>query len=111
MRAVFVDNLLFEDSEGIRRYVLQPHLGLISLIAVLEKAGHEGILFDPKVEVYLGRLRMDESLYAEIARRVARLNPDVVGFTSLGCNFICTVKTAAYLKQWEPDLAILLGGP
>ena len=47
MRVVFVDNLLFEDTEGINRYVLQPHLGLISLIAVLEQRGHEGILFDP----------------------------------------------------------------
>ncbi|MDJ0853100.1 MAG: radical SAM protein [Myxococcota bacterium] len=110
-RVVFVDNLLFEDAEGIRRYVLQPHLGLISLIAVLEEAGHTGILFDPKVEIDRGALRLDGSLYREMGESILRLNPDVVGMTSLGCNFICTVKVARHLKSVQPDLPILLGGP
>lgn len=111
MRVVFVDNLLFEDAEGIHRYVLQPHLGLISLISVLEGAGHEALLYDPKVDVSRGLLRLDDQLYQAIADRVLRLRPDAVGLTTLGCNFICTLKTATYLKQREPDLPILLGGP
>ncbi len=111
MRVVFVDNLLFEDAEGVRRYVLQPHLGLISLIAVLESAGHEGILFDPKVEVALGRLKFEEGIYEEIARRVLLLEPDAVGFTSLGCNFICTARAAGYIKLLGGDIPVLLGGP
>ncbi len=111
MRVAFVDNLLFEDAGGIRRYILQPHLGLISLIAVLERAGHTGLLYDPKVEVGRGALAMDQDLYRRIARQILALQPDVVGFTSLGCNFICTAKTAAYIRQWRPDLPILLGGP
>lgn len=111
MRVVFVDNLLFEDTEGIHRYVLQPHLGLISLIAVIERAGHEGLLFDPKVEVSRGRLTLDESLYRRMAASILTMAPDAVGMTSLGCNFICTAKVAGYLKACEPDLPILLGGP
>ena len=111
MRVAFVDNLLFEDAGGIRRYILQPHLGLISLIAVLERAGHTGLLYDPKVEVGRGALAVDEELYRRIAAQILELKPDVVGFTSLGCNFICTAKTAAYIRQWQPDLPILLGGP
>lgn len=111
MRAILVDNLLFEDAEGIRRYVLQPHLGLISLIAVIRSGGHEAELFDPKVEVAKGTLRLDDSLYREMARRILSMKPDVVGMTSLGCNFICTVKVAEYLKRWSPSLPILLGGP
>lgn len=111
MRIVFVDNLLFEDTRGIRRYVLQPHLGLISLIAVLERAGHKGELVDPKVGVSQGSLKLDQDLYRQIARQVLDAGPDAVGFTSLGCNFICTAKVAGYLRQWEPDLPILLGGP
>lgn len=111
MRVVFVDNLLFEDAEGIKRYILQPHLGLISLISVIEAAGHQGLLFDPKVEICLGHLAMDGSLYRNIAGRILDLKPDVVGFTSLGCNFICTAKTAGYLKAARPDLPIMLGGP
>lgn len=111
MRVIFIDNLLFEDAEGITRYILQPHLGLISLIAVLEAAGHEAILLDPKIEVSQGRLHLNSDLYRDIANAALRLQPDAVGFTSLGCNFICTAKTASYLKQAEPELPILLGGP
>ena len=61
MRVVLVDNLLFEDAEGIRRYVLQPHLGLISLIAVIEAAGHEGLIFDHKVAIRKGKLSMSSA--------------------------------------------------
>ena len=111
MRTVFVDNLLFEDAEGIRRYVLQPHLGLISLISVLESDGHEAFLYDPKVEIARGALQLDEWLYRKMAAQILEKNPDVVGFTSLGCNFICTVKVAAYIRQSAPEIPILLGGP
>ena len=58
-----------------------------------------------------GALAVDEELYRRIAAQIFELKPDVVGFTSLGCNFICTAKTAAYIRQWQPDLPILLGGP
>jgi radical SAM family protein/B12 binding protein len=111
MNVVFVDNLLFEDTEGINRYVLQPHLGLISLISMLEQNGHTGVLLDPKIEVAQGKWRLDDTLYRKIAARVLSHNPDVVGMTSLGCNFICTVKVASYIKEARPDLPILLGGP
>jgi radical SAM superfamily enzyme YgiQ (UPF0313 family) len=102
---------LFEDTEGINRYVLQPHLGLISLIAMLEQQGHTGILLDPKIQVAQGLWPLDEELYTRIASAVLAHEPDVVGMTSLGCNFICTVKVAGYLKKARPDLPILLGGP
>jgi hypothetical protein len=111
MRVVLTDNLLFEDTEGIYRYALQPHLGLISLIAVLEQHGHEGRLVDPKIQVARGVWALDQFLYKKMANEILALNPDVVGMTSLGCNFICTVKVASYLKHARPDLPILLGGP
>ena len=111
MRILFVDNLLLEDKGGTPDYVLQPHLGLISLIAVAEAAGHEGLLYDPKLAIARGELRLDESLYREIADQIVRMRPDVVGLTTLGCNFICTLKIANYLKRFDPNLPILLGGP
>jgi hypothetical protein len=111
MRVVFVDNLLLERNGGLYDYVLQPHLGLISLIAVVEAAGHVGVLYDPKLAVARGGLSLDGSLYREIARDILRAGPDAVGMTSLGCNFICTLKVASYLRASRPDLPILLGGP
>src|SRR4030095_7372490 len=46
-----------------------------------------------------------------IAKQVLAMQPDVLGLTSLGCNFICTAKVAGYLRSWAPELPILLGGP
>ncbi len=111
MRIVFVDNLLLEQSGGRYDTVLQPHLGLISLIAVVEKAGHEAFLYDPKLPVSRGELLLRPSLYREIAHEILHYDPDVVGMTSLGCNFICTVKIARHLRQLRPAIPILLGGP
>jgi radical SAM superfamily enzyme YgiQ (UPF0313 family) len=110
VRIVFVDNLLIERS-GLQALDLQPHLGLISLCGVAESAGHSPILYDPKIALASDRLRLDSSLYQECAAQILAFAPDVVGMTSLGCNFICTAKIARYLKRTCPDLPILLGGP
>jgi len=111
VRIVFVDNLLLESKNGIYQFDLQPHLGLISLIAVAKSGGHEGILYDPKLGVVSGELPLDASLYQRIASEILRREPEAVGLTTLGCNFICTVKIATYLKRAQPELPILLGGP
>jgi hypothetical protein len=111
MRLLFVDNLLLEHGGWTHHFDLQPHLGLISLIAVAEANGHQGILYDPKLAIARGELALDASLYREMAAAIRERQPDVVGFTSLGCNFICTLKVAAYLKEADPGLPILVGGP
>lgn len=111
MRLVLVDNLLVEHQGGAVTFVPQPHLGLISLLAVAEGAGHEVALFDPKLALHRGQLSLDASLYRDVASRVLALGPEVVGLTTLGCNFVATLKVARYLKKARPDLPILLGGP
>jgi radical SAM superfamily enzyme YgiQ (UPF0313 family) len=111
MKLVFVDNLLLELRDGAFELYKQPHLGLISLAAVAESGGHNVAIYDPKRELENRRLTLDDSLYRQIAEHVLIMAPDVVGLTSLGCNFICTAKIAAYLKLQRPDLPILLGGP
>jgi hypothetical protein len=111
MRIALVDNLLLEWKNGAHVFDLQPHLGLISLIAVAEAANHEAILFDPKLALARGELRLDESLYRLLALRLADLDCDAVGFTTLGCNFICTLKIADHFKRACPGIPILLGGP
>ncbi len=110
MRLILVDNLLLEEGRADNLY-LQPHLGLISLVAVARGAGHNATLYDPKLELARGHIQLGTSLYREIADRLLREEPDAVGFTSLGCNFICTLKIAQYLKARSPLLPILLGGP
>lgn len=111
MRVLFVDNLLFEQYDGVYRFDLQPHLGLLSLIAVIEAAGHEGCLYNAKIELQPGKLALDDSLYRRMATAILDLAPDVVGFTSLGCNFVCTVKVAGYVRRLAPGIPLVLGGP
>ena len=111
MRVLFVDNILVEGNDRVKEFELQPHLGLISLIAVAEQAGHEGVLYDPKLGLVKGELVFDKSLYQGIARAVLDRSPDVVGLTTLGCNFICTIKIASYIKQMSPGTPVILGGP
>jgi radical SAM superfamily enzyme YgiQ (UPF0313 family) len=111
VRVVLVDNLLIEQNGARVETVLQPHLGLISLLAVVQTAGHEGLLYDPKLALAEGRLQLDERLYRQIAHDLVMLEPDVVGLTSLGCNFICTLKVAQHLRRMAPEVPSLLGGP
>src|SRR5215472_10283332 len=98
MKIVLVDNVLLEQSGGINRYILQPHLGLASLAAVAESGGVHAELYDPKLEIAQEILPLDEYLYVNIAERIIGMQPSVVGFTSLGCNFICTVRVADYVR-------------
>src|SRR5262245_43605837 len=111
MRVLLVDNLLLENGGALDRDALQPPLGLISLLAVMEAAGHDGRLFDPKLALADGRLSLLPSLYPEMADHILDEDADTVGFTTLGCNFIVTLKVAKYLKQARPEVPILLGGP
>lgn len=111
MRLVFADNLLMRQEGSSRRFDLQPHLGLLSLMAQAESAGVECRLFDPKLEIHRGALALNARLYRAIAERLLELRPDVVGLTSLGCNFLCTAKVASHLKSLAPEVPVLLGGP
>src|SRR5581483_6935924 len=114
MKVVLVDNLLIDEvgADGIvDTSALQPHLGLISLLSVLRRAGHDGCLYDPKLAFNAGRLTLSADLYRKMAQEIVACEPDVVGFTSLGCNFICTLKVAQHVRALMPGMPVLLGGP
>lgn len=111
MKVLLADGILLDDDGSISPKDLQPQLGLISLISVIERAGHTAILYSPMLDIHRGALKIDGDLYAGMARRILRHKPDVIGFTTLGCNFIVTVQVAALLKQQAPELPIILGGP
>lgn len=111
MRFVLVDNLIYEGLHTAPKYDLQPHLGLLSLAAVVRANGHEPEIYDPKLDLLNGHLQLESSLYQKFALRILERSPDVVGFTALGCNFNCVVKVADHIKRLVPELPVLLGGP
>lgn len=121
-RIVFVDHLLLTDTGGlIQLDELQPPLGLISLLAVLERDAAtaqqrgvhpwEGLLYDPKLQLAFGELTLDGSLYRRMADELLAFDVGVVGFSTLGANFICVLKVAQYIKRARPDVLVVLGGP
>ena len=111
MKIVFVQNFLLDRSGLPCDDILYPHLGLISLIAEIEKSRHVSLLYDPMLQLQRGHLALDSSIYDDVAEQLLRTEPAAVGLTALGCNFVAVVKIARRLKQRRPETLILLGGP
>jgi radical SAM superfamily enzyme YgiQ (UPF0313 family) len=111
MKIVFVQNFLLDSSGLPCDDNLYPHLGLISLIAEIEKSRHVPLLYDPMLQLQRGHLTLDSSIYDDVAAQLLQTEPAAVGLTALGCNFIAVVKIARRIKQRRPETLILLGGP
>ena len=111
MNITLVDNLVMPEEHSLELLDVHPHLGLLSLAAVAERDGHVVQIYDPKRLIRSGALNYDETIYDRAAQALLAQQPDVVGFTSLGCSFLFALNVATRLKRSEPDLPILLGGP
>jgi radical SAM superfamily enzyme YgiQ (UPF0313 family) len=111
MKIVFVQNFLLNSSGLPCGDILYPHLGLISLIAEIERSRHLPLLYDPMLQLQRGHLALDSSIYDDVAEQLLQTEPAAVGLTALGCNFIAVLKIARRLKQRRPETLILLGGP
>jgi len=111
MKIVFVQNFLLDSGGLPSDDNLYPHLGLISLIAEIEKSRHTPFLYDPMLQLHKGHLVLDSSIYDDVAAQLLEREPTAVGFTALGCNFLAVVKIAHSIKQCRPETLILLGGP
>jgi radical SAM superfamily enzyme YgiQ (UPF0313 family) len=112
MKIVFVDNFFY--LRAIDRVVvtISPQLGLMSLAAILEEAGHDVAILDPKLVFSKGPWRVPEQgFYQAWADAVLALEPDIVGFTALGRTLPHAVAAASAIKVRRFDLPILIGGP
>lgn len=78
-----------------------PPLSLLSIAAVLEKAG---------VVVHV----MDAHLHAmsehEVAKQIAAVNPSIVGITMMTSTAIVSHRIAQLVKEVDPDIAVIVGG-
>lgn len=88
-----------------------PSLGLLSLAAVLGKAGHEVTLLDPNQEVETGTLSLNDRFYDCVADRIVAERPTVVGFSTMCNSYHITLRMAESLKRRLPLIPIVFGGP
>lgn len=111
MKVLLVDNLVMPEEGSLALLDVHPHLGLLALAAVAESDGHTVQIYDPKRLIKSGHLPYDSTLYERAAFDILAERPQAVGFTALGCSFLFALNVAALIKDREPDLPILLGGP
>jgi len=85
---------------GYVRHSVIP-LGLCYIGAMLEANGFgTGILDMHKLEMTM----------EDLEKRITKTKPDVVGITSMTCNFINAVKVAKAAKLGNPDTVVVVGG-
>lgn len=81
----------------------KPPLGVMSIATCLQSAGFSSVtIFDASLENLDAR---------QTAARLARMRPDVVGFSVMTDVWYNVVQTCEFLKQSLPETLICLGGP
>ena len=112
MKVLLVDNFWCRRVGPGFRVDISPHLGLMSLAAMLEAAGHEARILDPKLLFRVGGFDGgDEPFRRAWAEACLASGADVVGFTAYGRTLPPVLRVAELLRERRPDLPILLGGP
>ena len=79
-----------------------PHLGLLSLGAVLRGKGHRISIVDASAQG-IG--------YQQTIEETKKFKPDIIALTAVTPSFIKTVKLASIMKGIYPDIPIVIGGP
>jgi radical SAM superfamily enzyme YgiQ (UPF0313 family) len=79
-----------------------PHLGLLSLGAVLREKGHRIRIVDASAQG-LG--------YGQVIEETNKFSPDIIALTAVTPSIIKTVKMASMMKGIYPDIPIVIGGP
>lgn len=89
-----------------------PHLGLLSLVAVLRNKGIGASIFDPKILFAEALLpAADESFFQRCAIALLSMKPKVIGFTAYGRSLRFAIGIAEIVRRRDPEIAMLLGGP
>lgn len=79
-----------------------PHLGLLSVGAVLRDAGHEVRVVDAP-SLGMG--------YSEVLEEMRRFQPDLAGLTAVTSSIENAGHLGSMIKQWRPSLKVVVGGP
>ncbi len=111
-----------------------PSVGLAYINAALKKAGHEVSIFDLNIEIFHAADGPDKDkwnvleapslldfgeeifhkynqLFEEFVKRILKTRAAVIGFSIWNTNVSLSLKIAKELKQLEPNIKVVFGGP
>ncbi|TXT65806.1 MAG: hypothetical protein BAJALOKI1v1_380014 [Promethearchaeota archaeon] len=83
-----------------RIYSPWPPLGILYLGTILKNNGFDVSLLDAASE---------NKNKQNVLRWIQKIDPDVVGFTVFTVSFLVSIELAKEIKQWNPNINIILG--
>src|SRR5271157_3043160 len=102
-------------SMEVRDAAAEPHLGILSLASVLDRAGVRPHIVNLNRAYYEYLKEGDDSgvagFAAWAARSIVSSGATVYGLSSLCSSYPLTLRIAECIKRAAPDCTILLGGP
>jgi len=107
-------SILPTDWSGVLK--LFSPIGLGYLASMLEKNGHEVKILDARLEGYNQINKFNDKLeyigltYKQIAKRVKKENPQMVGIGGWSVQKFSIFRTAESIKKLNPKVKIVLGG-
>ena len=98
-----------DEADFLRFKYLEPvHLGLLALIAFLEKEGHECSFFGP-LGINDETDCREEQLLKKILSRASEF--DLIGFSPITASYPAARRMAAAVREENPDVWLAIGGP
>ena len=93
-------------------FLLSPPLGLLSIAAAAESEGVEVGLLDFNLKgLQDARWQTSAYFYPNAYQLVQQQRPDIIGFTSMGIESHVCLELAKQLKEQNPKITTILGGP
>ncbi|MBU2068143.1 B12-binding domain-containing radical SAM protein, partial [Patescibacteria group bacterium] len=80
---------------------MYPPMGLVALVAYLQKEGHQVSLYDANIE---------KETANEIIDLIKKESPEIVGFGIMSVNFSKSLALAKEIKSISKDIVIIAGG-
>ncbi|WP_431953315.1 B12-binding domain-containing radical SAM protein [Nocardia lijiangensis] len=99
MRVLFVNPHYTHDPHTL---LLHPPLGYAYMARSLKKAGHEVVHVD---------LPFEGNSAEALIPRLDDLRPDLVGITSVAQSYFHAVELARTVRDWNPTIPVVFGGP
>ena len=93
-------------------FLLSPPLGLLSIAAAAESEGTSVSLLDFNLKGLQNKdWQSAEYFYPHAVELIEKSNPDIVGFTSMAIESHVCLETARLLKERNPNIITIFGGP